>query len=199
MRHKKPLMMAGVFLVLTLALLLAPALAKKQVASEVPLVEEVFTWQLSNARVVSSPQVGETPEGILITDYIVEAVVASQEEFAPVTQGKFRLTATVFSPKADMVGQRAGYWYLRGTWTVTEESTDPKALKARYGPGVVKGSLSAELSFNPLTQVGAVTAQVRLPMLPQGGRWGSGEGIFSGSELLNGEMTVTLNRRLAAN
>lgn len=200
MRHKKgSLLTAGVFLVTALALVLAPAWAKKPARSVVPLAEDVFTWQLNDPTVVDPPEVSETDEGILVTGYAIEAAASASEDSAPLTRGKFRLALTIFRPKVDMPGQKAGVWYLRGSWTLNEESPNPKARRARHGPGILKGDLSAELSFNPLTHSGAVNARVRLPMSHQGGAWGRGQGTFTGNELFAGQMSVKLDRRLAAN
>lgn len=150
---------------------------------------EELSWQLSGARVVRSGAASEIGEGTLTNGYTVESDATVQGGGDLMPKGKFRLMATVFSPKADRPGQQAGRWYLRGSWSITGEPV----AGSHSAPTVFKGDLAAELPFNPAASKGSVEARVRMPKVPAGKRWGPGSGTFSGNERFEGVLTLTLD------
>ncbi len=151
---------------------------------------EAFGWQVTDAKVVSPGTTGRAPDGTLTQGYAVEAVAVATTPGTPVPRGVFQLTVTAFRPLRDLPGQKAGVWYVRGTWSVTDEQASAAELAARHSPAVVRGSLSAELTFDPAVQAGAVEALLTLPLSPDGGRWSRGSGSFSGNERFEGEMRI---------
>ncbi len=183
--------LGGITLVLLLLLtvvlstsVLATALPSLLQAGSMPAV-----WGLTNARVVDPGKTMILPEGTLTSGFTIEAMAIARTN-APVSSGKFLLTLSAFLPSKDMPGQKAGRWYVRGTWSIANANA---ALgKARYRPGLVKGDLLAELTFNPATQLGAFSAQVRVPGGPINGTWSSGQGTLSLNNRFDGQLYLTL-------
>ena len=103
----------------------------------------------------------------MTTDYVVEAFALARTGRASVVRGAFRMTLSVFTPRVNLPGQVAGRSYVTGAWTVTNLMAPPADLLVRHNQYVVKGSLNAELAFNPLSQ-----AQL-LPGMLQGAKWQS--------------------------
>jgi hypothetical protein len=181
----------GRLLAISLALALATAVDAKPLRQKVPPPGETFGWELAGATVVSPGKTFKTKQGVLITGCVIEAAAAGTGR-APLEAGVFRLKFTAFSPYQDMPRQKAGRWYVQGDWTITDEAADPKLVKVRHNPSVVKGSLKACLSFNPLAQSGPVTASVRVPRMAEGA--GRGQGSFQGNELFEGTLQMALRR-----
>ncbi|AJE02768.1 hypothetical protein [Geobacter pickeringii] len=151
------------------------------------------SWQLTNAKVVRSGQSSETGEGTLNSGYTVEADAVAVGEDVPVPQGKFRLILTAISPHRDTPDQKGGRWYLQGSWTLAGSPS----VKTRHVPAVIRGDLTADLSFNPATAQGELDARMTAPRLTPPSRWVSGEGVFTGNERFEGKLTLTLHPRQA--
>jgi len=154
-----------------------------------------FTWRLSNARIVKPGQTMEATEGTIISGYTIRAD-AQAEGSAPIPQGRFTVTLTIFSPRQDMPGQKAGFWYLRGDWSLAGLDVDPASLKKRHLRDAYHGTLVAELPFNPTVAPGTIEASVKIaPIGPSGTRSrGSkgkvlGKGKFLGNEKFEGIFT----------
>lgn len=154
-----------------------------------PAVLESLSWQLSGARVVNTGETSEIGEGTIINGYAVESDATIQRGSGLVTNGKFKMMATVFSPRKDRPGQQAGRWYLRGNWSITCQSV----IRSHSIPTVFKGDLAADLPFNPAIAPGSVEAQINMSKMPVRKRWGSGKGTFSGNERFEGVLTLALN------
>lgn len=163
--------------------------AEEQGSEKTQLAPEKLSWQLTGARVVRTGATSDIGEGTITNGYTVESDAIVQGGGALMPKGKFKLMATVFSPKIDKPEQKAGRWYLRGSWFITSESL----TKAHRAPTAFKGDLDAELPFNPATSEGSVEAQVRMPKMPVGNRWSSGKGTFSGNERFEGVLTLTFS------
>lgn len=153
---------------------------------------EKYSWHLSDPRVVDPGETTTTPRGTMITGYTVEAVARGGGK-APIRNGRFRLTINYFSPHQDLPGQEAGYWYGTGTWTLTDQDT-PVDPRARYGPGILRGSLRTKLSFNPTTQSGPVEAQVEVVTFRPGQGRQKGGGTFTGDEKFAGTLVLDLKQ-----
>jgi hypothetical protein len=147
-----------------------------------------LTWNLHNGRVVQYGTTMEIAEGSLTTGYTIEALAL--REGSTSADEKFLLTLTVFSPRQDRLGQKAGRWYLRGSWSITEEQAKPEERRTRYGPGEAKGTLTAELSFNPITEAGIIHGRIRMSRLARAG--GNGAGTFQGNQLFEGKLSISL-------
>lgn len=199
MPQEKPLTMMVPALVFSLVcgLFLTPGMMTGALTGQAAAVEAVTGWQLTEARVIQPGQTAENAEGTLTTGFTVEAN-ASGTGAVPVEKGTFLLTASFFTPRTDMPGQKAGMTYVHGNWTITDRQAPVEARKARHSAGVVKGLLNAELPFNPSTARGAVRAQIQLPMSPAG-KWRRGSGTFTGDETFAGEISMTIERLREAN
>jgi hypothetical protein len=159
--------------------------------ADAPITTGDFGWQLTQARVLSHGVTTHVPFGTLTDGYVVEAVATATTAETPVPLGRFEISVSAFQPARDMPGQKAGVWYVRGSWAVMDEQASDEEKAARHSPSIVRGGLSAELPFNPANTAGTVDAAVSLPMSPDGGRWSRGEGTFSGSEVFDGEIQIS--------
>ncbi|MCU0836430.1 MAG: hypothetical protein MUC77_18660 [Chromatiaceae bacterium] len=158
--------------------------------TDAPITTGDFGWQLTQARVLSHGVTTRVPVGTLTEDYLVEAVATATTDGTPVPQGRFEISVSAFQPARDMPGQKAGVWYVRANWAVMDEQASEEEQAARHSPSIVRGSLSAELPFNPANTAGTMDAAVRLPMSPDGGRWSRGDGTFTGSQVFEGEIQI---------
>jgi hypothetical protein len=172
-------------------LVFCPALFAKQPSRSVPAKGAPFGWELSGATVVESGKTEKIKEGTLISGYTIQAQAAGMRN-APVKNGVFRLTLTAFSPRFDLPGQKAGFWYVQGQWTITDETANPKLRQVRHNPAVIKGTLSAKLTADPRTYHGPVAAEVRVPRMADGA--GRGQGTLQGDELFEGTLSLVLRR-----
>lgn len=186
------MMVPAVIFAVIWGLMLTPLMTAESLCGQKAVVQEEVSWQLTNPVVVEAGQTRQNENGTLTTGYKVQATAAAVGA-APVRNGTFLLNATVFSPKEDMPGQKAGMHYVTGTWSITDDKAQARARQARHSAAKIQGRLDAELSFNPARTPGPVNAQVRLPMSPLG-KWSRGEGSFSGNEKFAGEISVTLDR-----
>ncbi|MHC1742079.1 MAG: hypothetical protein AB9873_03490 [Syntrophobacteraceae bacterium] len=186
------MMVPAVVFSLVCGLLLTPGIMTGTFSSQAAAVEAMSGWQLTSSRVIHAGQTTQSAEGTLTTGFTVEAA-ASGVGAVPVSQGTFQLTASLFTPREDMPGQKAGMTYVHGNWTITDAQASVEARKARHSASVVKGLLNAELPFNPATQQGSVQARIQLSMSPLG-KWSRGQGSFTGNEAFAGEISVKLER-----
>jgi hypothetical protein len=135
------------------------------------------------------------PQGVLTEGFTIEAD-AKADDGALIPQGRLRLTVSTFTPTTDLPGQRAGYCYLQGKWTVTDQAS---AGDSKHSPGVVSGILSAELSFDPTVEITAWSAKAMMPMTtitPAGAQdlvWARGAGRLSLSAELAGELELAMD------
>ncbi len=145
-------------------------------------------WRLTSAKVTATGETAKMQQGTLTTGYTVVAVATAITKGAPIEKAKFELTLSAFSPSKDMPGQKAGRWYLRGTWTLTDQNATQADLEVRHNPAVIRGDLLTELSFNPATDPGAFSGKFSLPMSLAAGQWSKGEGTISFDENFEGSI-----------
>ncbi len=186
MRHRKLKIMIGGAILLTVFLVAAsavaaPAAAEAQAGQASKAINQ--SWQLTNAKIVNSGQTAVTKEGTLITGFTVEATATTTDPAASFQTGKFQLALTMFSPSKDLPGQKAGRWYVYGDWSITDPNASPEMLEAKHSPAVIKGKVSADLSFNPAAVRRAFTAKKKVSMALMGGQW------------LKGQVTVSFNTK----
>jgi hypothetical protein len=125
-----------------------------------------------------------------VTGFIVEAKAKSRlDNF--VKNGDFRLEMSVFKPKRDMPGQKAGRWYAQGEWVI-DANGNPAGVKERHKPGVARGFIKAELGFNPAAEARNWTAQAILPMSTVDTRWVRGQGTYSVNAAWDGDLYFDL-------
>lgn len=146
-------------------------------------------WHLRRSRIVDFGSTSRTGEGVLVTSIVIEAEAVSAQNLA-IKDGKFFMTASLFSPVTDVPWLKAGKWYLRGDWTITNPKSSPQEVRAGYRHAVVKGIMLGEISFNPFESKNcdreialqaivpmSIAAGVRIP--PQKGSY-YGSGNFEG-------------------
>lgn len=160
--------------------------------------ENMVSWQLLDSEVVNPGETLTGSTGILTKGYVVEARAVSAQGSAPVRTGRYTVDMTAFSPQKDLPGQKAGVWYVRGTWTLTDLPADSDQLKAHHNPGTIKGFIETELPFNPLTEGGNFDAQVRVPMAPGAAGWASANGTFTGNERFEGTLNLFFKKSAAS-
>jgi len=98
----------------------------------------------------------------------------------------------LFAPVKDLPGQKAGQWYLSGTWTISKKGALEVSKQAGHSPDFVQGKIQTELTFNPLYGRRNWSAHASLPMSPATGRWGRGQGTFELSTSWKGQLFLDL-------
>lgn len=141
MRHHRLL-----FLVIA-ALVLMPALP----VFAAPQPPSLTGWRLTDVKIVNAGSTVKIQEGTLTSGIVIEATAWARSRTEVIQSGRYQLTLSVFAPATDMPGQPAGYWYLQGAWTISDYKADKSTLAVRHNPYTVKGSLSANLAFDPVS------------------------------------------------
>lgn len=177
------------FALLPLAAL--PDLGQARPPTRAPGIQDsVLTWELKQAKVLSRGSTTTIEQGTMTQGYVVEALAQSPQGVTPVRKAHFQVRLDAFSPKRDMPGQTAGQWYVHGDWRIVAAGASAEEAQARHSPSLINGSLLAELPFNPATGAGPVNARLRLQRGPQGGRWASGAGTFTGNDRFEGVLQI---------
>ena len=159
---------------------IAGAAEPDQAAGKTGDFRKQHAWEIKNAKITNNGTSTKMPQGTLIDSITIEADAVSGE--GDTIQGKFALTCSLFSPQKSLPGQQKGHWYVRGNWTIKDPSAPPEQLKYRHTPAVVKGAITADLTFNPLKTPGKINGSVRLV---------SGKkGAFSGNEKFEGSLRI---------
>lgn len=190
-------MLPFVLSLISAGLLLRKALTSAiavQTAPRVKIERKELEWQLQGARVIDSGSNSRTAEGTLVTGIIVEAEAISDQHLL-IKQGKFSMTASLFSPVADVPWLKAGKWYLRGDWTITNPKSSPQEVRAGYRHAVVKGIMLGEISFNPFELKNhrrEISLQAIMPMsIAAGIRTPPQKGGFSGWANFEGNLFLS--------
>jgi hypothetical protein len=161
-----------------------------------PSTRNNIGWKLTTATVVEGGRAHETGQGYYVHDYSVKAAAEATTDATPIKKGWFTFRGTIFSPKIDRPGQKAGFWYLQGGWSITAVDGDPKELKVLHNSSLVEGELRAETTFNPGEQPGApLEAKVMITNNLAAGRWTNGTGTFTGTADLAGTITMNIEQR----
>lgn len=190
MRNKKLwIIVIGSLLILLVS---ASTLAAAPMFKKAPsIADETVIWELTKTAVVDAGQTNTDGVGTLVQGYTIEGKAKAKHNNV-VPEGRFWLSLSAFSPAQDMEGQKAGFWYVRGTWRITKKDADPEALKVRHNSEVIEGSFQAELTFNPATGQGNWTAAAWLPMSLAAGEWSRGGGTLTFDENLEGDLYLPL-------
>lgn len=155
------------------------------------------TWNLGEGQVIEMGETAILPYGTLLTGYTIETTAESTD--SPfINKGTLRVTLTAYTPKKDSHGQKAGIWYVRGKWSLSDIDAPP-VTNTRFTPGVIDGLLQVELPFNPALSQGDWSASLRLPqvtMEPVSAKDGRqpmrGNGTLILDDKLGGVMTLDL-------
>ena len=157
--------------------------------STMPRSDREALWQISQTRVMAQGETTVIPEGVLSSGYVLRGKASSNEEGAPFIEGIFQVTLSAFSPTKDMPGQKAGKWYVRGDWTLTDSNADPAARQFRHNPHLISGTLTAELDFNPAETAGELEAKLfQQKSAMRQRRGGVPMGTFSGNQNFEGTL-----------
>lgn len=158
------------------------------------ITQSEIGWNITNARVVKVSPTVTSRYGVIVDEYVVSGDATALSAATPLQKGKIRFMVNLFSPARDMPGQRAGLWYLQGTWTITADDADPELLKIRHNPYVIEGDIKAELANNPLDQPTAeLEAKVYILNSMAAGRWTNGYGAYTGTSTFEGSITLNID------
>jgi hypothetical protein len=137
------------------------------------------TWVLSQGAAVAAGKAVQSKESQLTAGHEVQAVAQAQGP-AHVQAGNFTIKYTV--------QEKAGIYIVRGAWDLTKPGA-PKTT--HHTPDSVKGTLYAELPFNPAITAGTIDAKVFVsPKRRHGDKAVKAEGTFSGNEKFEGTLTL---------
>jgi hypothetical protein len=166
-------------------------------AQNMTVRNNTISWTLSEGQLLEMGTTISMPNGTMSTGYVLEAVAESTDT-SLLAKGTLRLSLTAFSPKKDSRMQKAGIWYVRGKWSLSDVDAPPVS-NPRYTPGVFGGQFQVELPFNPVDSHGDWSASLRLPqttMEPvsaeQGRQPMRGTGTLIFDDKLGGELTLKL-------
>lgn len=184
-------------LLLTLMGVLLVFNADSSMAQSASLLNTSMTWILSEGRVVEMGETVSLPNGRLTTGYTLEMTAESGDR-SLIGKGILKLNLTAFSPEKDSQMQKAGIWYIRGSWSLSDVDAPP-VTNPRYTPGVFGGQFQVELPFNPAQFPTDWSAGLRLPQTTlepieeqQGRQPLRGNGILVLNDRLDGELTLDL-------
>jgi len=187
--RKKTIFIIALVLLISITLLVNTAGAKKTLTNQ-----EMVIWELSNIEVVDQGALQEkTAEGYYLTGYTIEAKAKSKHNNV-IPEGYFRMTMEIFSPHEVMGSQKPGFWYVTGTWTVTDKKADPETLKVKHNPGKAEGILMAELPFNPVAGADKWTGKAVMQMGLAAGQWSRGVGSLTFRGNQEGDLFLPLER-----
>lgn len=159
-----------------------------------PALAKDLAWTLSNI-VIDHPGRAST----LATGNIIRYVLrgsANSTSGTNIKEGAFQLIVSAFQPSHDMPGQRAGRWYIRGDWSITDAQAPTPMRGQRHRRGVLAGTLVSEMDANPFTATRAFTLPLNLPMTLTDSGWMNGKGMLAIDDTQgNGTMTLVVNRR----
>lgn len=159
------------------------------------LTTKVITWKLSRGKVLSKGTTKDVPEGKIVSGCVIEGQAVSANQGIPFSKGKYRVSLTLFSPKRDLPGQKAGTWYLTGDWTITNTAASREDLAARHNSHETGGSFSLDSPFNPLVGKGNLNGSLLLRSNGAQGKVGSvGRGNFAVNQLFEGRLLVPAPR-----
>lgn len=172
-RSKSLLSLATLCLVVALVFVCTSTLQAKPAS-------HTTTWVITQGKAAQPGKAVQAQDGQLTAGHEVQAVAQAQGP-ARVPAGNFTVKYTV--------QEKAGVYIVRGTWDITK----PGAPKATHStPDSVKGSLYAELPFNPATTAGTVNAKVLIsPKRRTGDKAVKAVGTFTGNEKFEGTLTIS--------
>lgn len=143
-----------------IALIAALLCATSAIYATIAEAPRTLSWTLGTFVVVNQGSKRTLAEGALTSNYVVEATAAGGDAgFVP--QGKLQLVLSVFSPSSSRGGQQKGRFYVSGKWTLVDDKAE--TAKGRVRPGALGGTLSADLTFNPIANAQPWQAVARVP------------------------------------
>lgn len=165
-------------LMAVLALFSASTLQAQAASNPQAKPPKTMTWDLTGGKVINPEQI--KTEGKFTTGYVVEATAVAKGA-ARVLTGKFTIKCTI--------EEKDGKFLLRGAWDITREGV---AKTTHRGPDSIKGTLVANLDFNPAAGAGAINGKVFVsPQRRHAGKEMKATGPFTGDEKFNGAITIS--------
>ena len=165
----KYLLVALVY-VFAASLLAQPAAAQPATAA---------TWDLTNGALAKPGKTIQSPQGQVYTGVVVKAAAVAHGQ-APIDSGNFKIRYSIH--------EEAGKYILRGVWRITKQGA---AKTVHSTSDSLKGSLYAELPFNPATSPGTIQAKVSInPTRRHGSKTVKADGYFTGNEKFEGTLTI---------
>jgi hypothetical protein len=154
---------------------------------------------LSGLRVVHAGNLVKGIQGNLRQGYRIEGLARAYQGGELGAPRQLTILADIFSPAADMPGQRKGKAYFNGQWAVElAAGAQPSPLDELQGR--LAGRVKAELPFDPVAGLAALNGSLDIPMSRM--YEGAGSAAFrpvrgSGAMELNpnatGMMSLSLN------
>ena len=168
-------------LVAALALFSASTLLAQPAPNPQAKPPRTMTWDLSGGKVINPKQI--KTDGKFTTGYVVEATATAKGP-ARVSAGKFTMRCTI--------EEKDGKFLLRGAWDITREGA---AKTTHRSPDSIKGTLVANLDFNPAAGDGAINGDVFVsPQRRHAGKEIKATGTFTGKDkFFNG--TIILSQK----
>ncbi len=172
----------------TIMVLLVCLLPLHPAAAETPRGVE---WQLHDTKVIHTGTLVPLAEGDVRTGITVVGRATAMDQAAASEPGIFSATLTAFTPSADMPGQKKGFWYLNGNWTITAADAGVTPRTSRGNSVLLAGVIKATLPFDPGVGTGMMEADVRLQQRGMSPRaWRMAQGSFSGTTHLEGRLAI---------
>lgn len=178
------LSVAPYLLVLALVLTCSSTLLAQPAAPPAAKGPTTITWTLTQPKVVDAGQTTQTPEGVKVTGYTVQATATSAGQ-ARVRSGQFTMKCTI--------QEKGGQFQLRGAWDITGTGS----VKTTHGtPNSIRGTLVANLAFNPAAGgTGSIDGDVLVSAKRRhAGKELNAQGPFKGNEKFEGTLSITRKR-----
>jgi hypothetical protein len=155
---------------------------------------EDLAWTLGDITVDRLGQPSTLVDGIAIR-YVLRGS-ASVTGGTSIKEGTFQLVVSAFQPSHDLPAQRAGRWYIRGDWSITNAEAQTQMRGQRHRQGVLAGTLVSEMDENPFAAVRDCTFPVQLPMTLTEAGWMRGKGSLAlHATQGSGSITLVVSRR----
>jgi len=166
----KYLLVVALAYVFASVLLAQPAAAQPKTAA---------TWVITSGALSKAGTTTQAPQGPVTKGVVVLGQAVAQGQ-APIDSGTFKIRYSIH--------EQGGKYILRGVWRITKPGA-PKTVHSTSDS--LKGSLYAELLFNPATSAGDLQAKVTInPTRRHGAKTVKADGVFQGNEKFEGTLTI---------
>jgi hypothetical protein len=146
-------------------------------------------WALTGPQVVTRGSFDVGSDGRLRMGYTVQTLATASDPVAPFRRGILLLTLSAFAPEQDMPGQPAGFWYVTGSWSLSDAALAGDEAAVRHAPSTLQGVLAARTTFDPgRPGPGRIAATLTIPKWLAGSEWTSGGGTLSVTRDYVGEL-----------
>jgi hypothetical protein len=155
---------------------------------------EDHAWTLSDIAMEHPGQTSALADGMIVR-YLLRGSVSTTGG-TDTKEGTLQLVVSAFQPNHDMPGQRAGRWYIRGDWSITDSQAPSPMRGQRHRRGELAGTLVSELDANPFAATDAFTLPLQLPMTLTDAGWVLGKGTLTLNDTRGGgAIALVVSRR----